>query len=396
VALEQIESTDCCVVLDLRGPQDTLSIAGIWMPIHEIQWNLFELSARNGLRQALRQIRLYAEGTLSGRFTLPGWFDEISKWTEKQLVDRGLRLTGRSRQFNMGPDFSLVRYETSGASVWFKAVGEPNLREFDITTRLAELRLPHIPEVLCTHASWRAWLMFEARGNALDECGAKDKWPTVANSLAHLQLASVPHTTDLLDAGCIDLRTTTIASHIEPYLSSVSHLMSLQTSTQARRLVLDDLHLMERQLRASCRSIEALALPESIGHCDFNAGNVFVDRGEAVFLDWAQAYVGTPFLMLEYLLLLVRRSLRRPDSEIDIVRQEYLGIWEQRCSPRKIADALKFIPLLAAFSYALVCGGSQQKIQEGNRGLAGYLRALARRIHLEAEILEQRRNLAAG
>jgi hypothetical protein len=292
-------------------------------------------------------------------------------------------------QYNMGPDFSLLRFDTNGPGVWFKAVGHPNVREFDITLKLAELRLPHVPEILATHTTWRALLMGEARGGTLDESDEQGEWATVARSLAELQLASIPHVGTLLAAGCTDLRIANLRDAIETYLSRIALLMELQSGRQTRRLGSDDLRLIERRLRAACRQVEALSFPETLGHSDFNAGNVLVHREEAVFLDWVQGHIGPPFLTLEYLLLLVRRTFPDDIARLDAARQEYLRLWEPVCSARQIAAALEVAPLLAVFAYALVCDNSQQEIRDTRPEFAGYRRSLARRMHAEAEKLEQ-------
>ncbi len=389
VATSQIEPGGRCVVLDVRNPDASLSGEEFWLPVREIRWDEFEPPVRDALWEVFAKINAYATGRLSAKFVSPGWLDEVAVWTQSHLLSRGLELAGLSSQFNMGPDFALLRFETSGSGVWFKAVGHPNLREFDITARLAEFELPHVPEVIGTHEDWRAWLMREATGSALGEGGEPTEWETTARSLAELQLASITHVTPLLAAGCIDLRTTSLHDVIEPWLSGIALLMDSQPEQPPRRLAIEDLRLIERHLRAACRQIQALSFPETLGHSDFNSGNVLVAGEQAVFLDWAQAHIGSPFLTLEYLLLLLRRAFPDNVERLNAVREEYLRLWRPVCSARQLARALEIAPLLAAFAYAVVCDRSQQEVPAFRTEFAGYFRSLARRIYAEAERLEQ-------
>lgn len=380
---EGLTSEAICVVVDSLGEANARE--GVWCAIDalgrvDLQPEIHEL-----IHKILVQARSYENSPR--RFASSDWFQQVRSWTECCLAMRDWAIDGPATQFNMGPDFSLLRFQTTGPVVWFKAVGSPNEREFTVTQKLASMRLPHVPEILDVQPSWNAWMMPEAPGCSVDESHAKDKWLVVARSLAELQLAAATHTTCLLAEGCIDLRTSSLLRQIEPYLSGVAQLMAMQKSAAVRRLELEDLLLMERRLKAACRQAEASCIPDTLGHSDFNAGNIFVGRDDVTFLDWAQGHVGFPFLTLEYLLLLVRRVSRFDQGERLAALREYLRPWESICSGEQIVRALEVTPILAVFAYALVCGGSRQEVYTGAAQLPGYLRALARRVHLEAKKL---------
>src|SRR6202034_2019210 len=67
----------------------------------------------------------------SGPFARLGWFRELEQWVAEQIEPLGIHLSGRFRQLNACPTFSLIRFETNGSAVWFKAVGDQNLQEFE-------------------------------------------------------------------------------------------------------------------------------------------------------------------------------------------------------------------------------------------------------------------------
>src|SRR5687767_3348349 len=60
-------------------------------------------------------------------------------------------VTGAKTQRSTDRGFALVRLETSGPAVWFKAVGSPNEAEYCITRRIAERHPRHSPRLLACH-----------------------------------------------------------------------------------------------------------------------------------------------------------------------------------------------------------------------------------------------------
>jgi hypothetical protein len=81
----------------------------------------------------------------SGPFARLGWFKDLSEWVATVIEPLGSRINGNVRQLNASPSFSLVRFETDGPALWFKAVGEPNQKEFSITCTLSQLFPNYLP-----------------------------------------------------------------------------------------------------------------------------------------------------------------------------------------------------------------------------------------------------------
>ena len=138
--------------------------------------------------------------------------------------------------------------------------------------------------------------------------------------------------------------------------------------------------------------MEALGIPETLGHLDLNPGNIIVSPSRCTFLDWAEAYVGNPFFSLEYL----REHLRRrngTDSTVETkLVESYCAQWEHVVPPAAVAEGLELAPLLAVFAYA---AGSYawEDTERLQLATAGYLRSLTRRMHREGNELESRRSL---
>jgi len=324
------------------------------------------------------------EAALAGPFARLGWFAELRDWIESVVSRLGFRLTGEFRQLNASPSFSLIRFETSGPAVWFKAVGEPNQREFPITCTLSRLFPAHLPNVLATRPDWNAWLTRESEGRLLDEEQENGTWERVAAVLSELQINSCGRTPAITRAGVHDLSVRTLRKQIRPFVDITQQLMQQQRKTPPATLDRKELLALGDRIGEAFDFLEALEIPETLGHLDLNPGNIVVSATKCVFLDWAEAYVGNPFLTFQYLIEHFRRSHPRDSTLESQVLESYAAPWG-RILPRDAIDAgLNVTPLLAVFSYmcgtGLLSDGERLKQAE----FAGYLRGLARRMDREA------------
>jgi hypothetical protein len=87
-----------------------------------------------------------------GPFAKPGWLEELFAWVRDQIAPLGLRPTGDFHQLNASASFSLMRIETTGGPMWFKATGEPNTHELSLSLALAELFPRHVPRIIAVHS----------------------------------------------------------------------------------------------------------------------------------------------------------------------------------------------------------------------------------------------------
>ena len=276
--------------------------------------------------------------------------------------------------------------------MWFKAVGEPNLREFGISLALAKLFPGFVPTVISTHPAWHGWLTTEFPGSTLDEASDSSAWERAAHTLAELQIVSVGHTDQLLDAGCRDLRVPSLLTLVDPFMEVMSQLMEQQQKRSPAALGRGELLTLGTQIKTTLSELAELDIPDTLGHLDFNPGNILCSADQCVFLDWAEAYVGPPFLTLQYLREHLGR-LRQEDirSGIDVVKA-YQTKWSRNLSPEAVSAAMNLAPVLAVFAYAT--GGSwRNPTVLRDPKAASYLRSLTRRILLEMQRLQGRRLL---
>lgn len=370
----------------------TSAVPTQWVSLDDLREVSFvDLSDYSALQTSLAQCRAAVCDPNTSPFARLGWFQDLCSWAGEILASRGLHLNGNFRQLNASSCFSLVRLETNGPAVWFKAVGVPNKRELPVTLTLARLLPEHIPEILAIQADWNGWLMSEAAGTNLGETTATSLWQTAAAAAANLQIESIASNGQLLRSGAHDLRSKTLADAVAPFMTVVAELMRQQPNAPPPVLSEMELDLLAERVQDAISRLRELGIPDTLGHLDLNPGNIIVSPKECVFLDWAEAYVGHPFFSLQYLLEHFRRIVAKgPASEAELTAS-YLAPWEQIASAEFLNEAMALAPLLAVFAYAAGADVWRQPESLKDPKLAGYFRALARRMDREANQLSNRR-----
>ena len=328
----------------------------------------------------------------TGPFARLSWFEELCEWVGGAIASRGHRLNGNFRQLNASPSFSLIRFETDGPAVWFKAVGEPNQREFPVTLALARLLPSYIPQVLAARPAWNGWLMSEAEGTNLAETTDRSLWETAAETLAKLQIESMNSQREFVDCGAHDLRIRTLRDLASPFMGVMARLMEKQSKVPPAVFSEMELRLLEERLQEALSVLGDLEIPDTLGHLDLNPGNLIVSERRCLFLDWAEAYVGHPFFTFQYLLEHLRRMGGADSLSEEGLIAAYLAPWEQVHSRNCVAEAMVLASLLAVFAYAVGAGAWMQPERLSDPKVTGYLRSLVRRMNREANELSERRS----
>jgi len=318
-----------------------------------------------------------------------GWFPKLLTWMQKTIPSAGLEWTGKFYQANASESFSLIRFATHPRGVWFKAVGEPNLREFSITQVLGKILPGYLPTLIAIQPDCNGWLAFEAAGTNLANTSQSSDWAAAARSMARLQLQSVGNTWQILDAGARDLRVSSLMSLIEPCFEMLCRLMREQSKFPPPALSENVLHALSLEIRHALGEFQELGLPDTVGHLDCNPANIIVSGGDCVFLDWAEAFVGPPVFTFAYLLEHLRTAFPNDSNQIESLTASFVEPWFPVLEPRKMSEALVLTPLLAAFAYLTA---SQSWLTESAPlipSARGLLRSLARRMKRESDHLAE-------
>ncbi len=350
-----------------------------------------EVADFDAIQESRTRLDRYRKGTLPGSFGKPGWLRVVTEWVAENAAVSGLRLTGKFCQFNSSPTFSLLRFETNGAALWFKAVGEPNAHEYALTLYLAQLFPGRVPHVIASNREWNAWLSVAAEGQHLSNTSPIIEWQNVASALAHLQIASFGNGLHLIDAGCRDVRTCSLLELVGPFFDCMAELMASQTKPTPPPVTPSELAVLAEEIRKALEELGENGIPNLLGHLDCNPENILISPQRCVFLDWAEACVGHPFFTFQYLLEHWRRFHGTDASAECSILSAYTTPWQSFVSSQQIAAAFQLTPLLAAFTYA--ASTHQLRSQSAVRRLetAAFLRSLTRRMKREADTLQQRR-----
>ena len=362
-----------------------------WVTVDSLLESTFrDPSDFQAVHQAIAQSATDTENTTRGPFASLGWFSELQRWVQTEIETFGLHLNGKFRQLNACATFSLIRFETDGPAVWFKAVGAPNQREYPLTLTLARLFSRFLPQILATRPEFNGWLAREAEGSLLSDCCTLQSWEAAAADLAELQIASLGRGLHLLDLGAHDLRTSALVDLVEPFFLAMGKLMERQTKIPPARLSVGEIRSLSRMIQDALTLLAETGIPTTIGHLDLNPGNVVCSTTGAVFLDWAETFVGHPFITFEYLLEHFRQTFGHEHRQETEFVARYTSPWSTFVSESDIRRALEVAPLVAVFAYA--AGNNlwmdSSKLTEPHT--AGYLRGLVRRMMREACSLAKR------
>lgn len=319
-----------------------------------------------------------------GPFLRVGWFQELSLWLRSAAAALALEWDGDFEQFNATNSFSLIRFATKPRALWFKAVDSTFATEFHVSKLLSRKLPDFVPRVVATRPEWFAWVTEECPGTALDANSEFALWRNAATTLAQLQIESTGLVPELLEAQAHPLNQ--ILSHVavERFRPIARDVLSANAESDRETISESELADIEAIVRQYVEAAARSQVPDAIGHLDLNSGNVIVSQSRCAYLDWAEAYVGFPFLSFEYLLQSFRRffgvgSAREPEFV-----ETYLSLWESVVPRHAVRDGWAVTPVLAVFAYFLRCIDRCESEILGVPGRVEYLSSLLQKLKREA------------
>jgi len=226
-----------------------------------------------------------------------GWFDEAEEWIRAELGARGIALTSNPELVTTRFVGRVLRLETSGGRMYFKAASRVFCREVAIAVEVAAWQPEHVPGLVAADVG-RSWMVTrDVSGPTLAEVDAVEVWEEGVRACARLQKESVQGLAEGSLSSLYDWRPETVAGGLEGLMDELEWLQGgyedpLSTEEAGA------LRAGMPRLRDMCLEVASCGVPATLEHHDLHPGNVRVSGGTPVFLDWAWSSVTHPFLSL--------------------------------------------------------------------------------------------------
>ncbi len=329
-------------VHQLLDQQLDVSAQHLFLPLSDISEKDLPASPR-----ATIQALLDGAATELGRFARLGWTEELRHHLGASMITD-------LRHFNCGKDFCLFSMNCDGQRLWFKAVGEPNTREYALTLALARQFPQYLPAIRLAVPGWNAWVAEEVAGVALSEARDPDAWENALAALAIMQRATTGSTADLFLAGAVDWTASRLLSLLDAFFAEAKRAMQAQTSTRVATLTPQELLRLKDSLQSMLTETIARGIPETLLHGDIGHGNVIISPRGPVFLDWAETHIGHPFISSEHLLADLERTCCLSRNRKLALRLHYAKHWAEYIGSKELNRVVAIAPALAAFAYAVI------------------------------------------
>jgi len=341
------EDLICCAVHEIIGSQDGTLSSLSFAALDEIASS--ELTERE--RTLVARI-MKGEPSSLGRFARLGWIDEL---LSKIGLYRDRDSISVLRHLNQGIDFCLLNLkDADDRNLWFKAVGEPNTREYALTAELTRRFPAYLPRQVATMPEWNGWVMEDVEGVALNVSESIYHGEQALTALGVMQKDVANDIATLTAMGAKDWTCARIASLLEPFFSDAQCAMQAQTSTKARLFSGSELCQLKQDIKSALDEFMNCGIPETLVHGDIGHGNIIATSRGPVFLDWAETYIGHPFLSSEHLLADLTRSSSIFAGAQARLRSHYADHWKPYARPAELEDIAALGPAIAAFAYAVI------------------------------------------
>lgn len=370
-------------VLEVVTDSQQISSGLHWVPVQSAKSYLNDNADLATVEMSQTRATQVCAGMDAAPFSRIGHFRKLQNWIRMAVSTHSRLEKDNFVQLNGSEAFTLFRFESTGKALWFKAVGKPNTHEFTITLALSTLFPDFLPKILASNCPLNGWLMESAGEATLCSIDDFNSWRNAVCRLAALQIQSIPHTSRLSEAGCRDLRLEVLRVAVNPFCEAMAGLMEQQTKNPPPPLTRRQVADVESAIIGALQQMSDIAIPYTLGHGDFNPGNILVEGDRCVFIDWAEAHVSHPFLTFEYLLAHLRVSCQTLVMCENALREAYAQCWQSTLCSECIERSFRLSPLIAMYASAISNNSWRDPERLADPQVAGYLRSLTRRMKEE-------------
>jgi hypothetical protein len=284
-------------VLESHSPNWSPPPGAIWAGQAELGALEFE---RPELRAALEEWFAWDAGATSNRppWYRPGWFTRAAEWMLEQLERHNMPATGPIEQLRSWERSAILRAPTAGGLAYFKAVPAMFAHEPALTQALAARDPARFPAVLAADVSRRWMLMPDAGGTTLDQVPDLARWESALRAYARVQIALAPAVDELARAGCPHRPLAALPAALDALLADTAAFTPPGAALSAEEI--DILRGRAPEYKAWCAELARLAIPPTLEHGDFWAGQVVLRGEEFVFIDWSDSTIAHPFFSMSF------------------------------------------------------------------------------------------------
>jgi fructosamine-3-kinase len=297
-----------------------------------------------------------------------GWLAEIDNWIDAVLAVAGRRRSAPTEVVQMWSLSAVLKVAYDGEVAYVKASCEHFRAEARITEVIAGWPAGAVPDVLAAEAD-RGWLMMAPLPESVDSVDVADSVVAAAESLALLQLQSVPRHRELPD--CPDRTLAKTWTAFAPLVDTSLERDELSAAeTAAVRSAL-------AQLASVVEELDGCGLPSVLTHGDLHRGNVAWDGRNVVLFDWSDSCWSHPILDIYHL------TAHVPDDVRARAVDAYQQVWRAAFPDAEIERALELAPTVDLMFQAVSYEGLVRAVEPMSRWeiggmVARNLRRLAR------------------
>jgi hypothetical protein len=282
-----------------------------------------------------------------------GWFADASRWIEEALAEDGRNAIAPIEQISSWCISSILRAETEGGRVYFKATARLPLfvDEGTVTRGLAMMLPGRVPAPIAVDPE-RRWMLLDDFGPVVGWKADVETRREVLSTFAGMQLETTSRQDELLTLGALDRRPAWLASEIRSLLRSRDPL-GLEEDERER------LSALEPRFVDMCERLAAGAVPDALVHGDLHLSNVAGDSDGYVFFDWTDACLTHPFLDVLVVLFEEDAELRQS------LRDAYLAVWAEVASESELLELWALAEPLASLNQVLSYRSIAANVERG-------------------------------
>lgn len=339
------EAHEIHLSLLLQAQPEAMPAHGKWVPAADLSTGAPDAAIANLLATAVRELEQPLSGSRTPWYER-GWFARATAWADAALAGSGLERRGLARHYRNWGLSSVIRLETDGGAVYFKAAafdgalalagdGRPQgvlfSNEAGLLAGLTGRFPDHLPRLLASDPE-NVWIVAPDFGPSLALSTDVDAWEEALRLHARHQRAYVGREAELAGLGCLSRPLDRLQIQFAALLGDDALLAFLSPTDR------DRLRDIAGTARAAIAELAGCGIPDTLVHGDLHAGNVATGGGRPLFFDWTDASIGHPFLDVATFLMPCRLFDEQPDAR-DRLRAAYLSEWDGVVSPADLARA---------------------------------------------------------